>query len=118
MGSAYGTELVLDLNGCPLDDLSESSLRTYFVELCKLIGMNRHGEPMYWTDNSGTPHLHGVSAVQFIETSNVVCHALPLRRAVYINIFSCGEFDVEAAKQFSATYWRATDVHATVLIRR
>ena len=101
----YGLELIIDLKGCELSDLSEEKLRRFFVELCDLIKMNRHGEPMFWTDTSDIPHLRGVSGFQFIETSNVVCHPLPMLKAVYINVFSCKEFDTEIALEFCKNFW-------------
>lgn len=113
----YGLELLLDLKGCDLQELTREKLTAYFTQLCELIRMKRHGEPMFWEDHSGIPHLHGISAVQFIETSNVVCHALPLLQAVYINIFSCREFDTEAAKGFSSTFWKAESIVSTVVTR-
>lgn len=113
----YGLELLLDLKGCDLLDLSREKLTEYFIELCELIQMKRHGEPIFWEDHSGIPHLRGLSAFQFIETSNVVCHALPLLQAVYINIFSCREFDIEAAKRFSTTFWKAESIVFTVVTR-
>jgi S-adenosylmethionine/arginine decarboxylase-like enzyme len=113
----YGLELLLDLKGVDLSDLSRERLTDYFVRLCDLIQMTRHGEPVFWEDHSGLPHLQGISALQFIETSNVVCHALPLLQAVYLNIFSCREFDTQAAKEFSAAFWGAASVVFTVVIR-
>jgi S-adenosylmethionine/arginine decarboxylase-like enzyme len=113
----YGLELLLDLKGCDLSDLSREKLADYFVRLCELIQMKRHGQPVFWEDDSGLPHLQGISAVQFIETSNVVCHALPLLQAVYLNIFSCREFDAEAAKRFSMEFWGAESVVFTVVTR-
>ena len=113
----YGLELLLDLKNCDLADLSREKLTAYFIQLCDVIGMKRHGSPVFWEDHSGIPHLHGLSAIQFIETSNVVCHALPLLRAVYLNIFSCKSFDTEEAKQFSAEFWKAESVVFTVVTR-
>jgi S-adenosylmethionine/arginine decarboxylase-like enzyme len=66
--------------------------------------MNRPGDPLFWEDGSNLPHLHGISAVQFIETSNIVCHALPLLKAVYLNLFTCKEFDTDDALGFCKTY--------------
>ena len=54
---------------------------------------------------------------QFIETSNVVCHPLPILKAVYVNVFSCKAFDTEAAKRFSVEFWRAESVVYTVVTR-
>jgi S-adenosylmethionine decarboxylase len=113
----YGVELLLDLKGCDLSDLSQEKLTTYFIQLCDLIRMKRHGEPIFWEDHSGVPHLHGLSAIQFIETSNVICHVLPLLQAVYLNIFSCRKFDTEGAKKFSVDFWKAESVIVTMVVR-
>lgn len=117
MQQPYGIELIPDLKGCDLSDLSQEKLTDYFVELCDLIGMVRYGEPVFWEDHSGIPHLHGTSAIQFIQTSNIVAHPLPLLGAVYLNIFSCKPFDTDAAKQFSTSFWRAQSAVYTVVTR-
>ncbi len=113
----YGLELLLDLKGCDLSDLSRKKLEDYFIQLGEMIHMKRHGEPLFWEDHSGIPHLHGVSVIQFIETSNVVCHPLPILKAVYVNVFSCKAFDTEAAKRFSVEFWRAESVVFSVVTR-
>jgi hypothetical protein len=38
-------------------------------------------------------------------------------RAVYINVFSCKEFDIDAAKRFSVEYRRVESVVHTVVAR-
>ena len=112
----YGLEMIIDLKGCDLSNLDQKKLRKFFVKLCDLIEMKRHGNPVFWKDISNIPHLHGVSGFQFIETSNVVCHPLPLLEAVYINIFSCKGFDTKKALRFCIKYWGATsNTHTTVV---
>lgn len=113
----YGLELIIDLKGCNLSDLSKEKLAEFFVTLCEKIHMRRHGEPMFWEDWSGVPHLHGISGVQFIETSDVVAHPLPLLKACYINIFSCKQFDTEMALKFCKEFWKATSAVHTVVTR-
>lgn len=113
----YGLEMIADLKGCDLADLTRSRLTVFFRELCDRIQMKRHGDPMFWEDWSGVPHLHGISAIQFVETSNIVCHALPLLRAVYLNVFSCKEFDPDDAMAFCSAYWSAASQTHTVIPR-
>src|SRR3989338_5928466 len=113
----YGLELIIDMKGCDLSDLSRDKLQRFFIELCDLINMTRHGNPIFWEDQSGIPHLNGISGFQFIETSNVVCHPLPLLKAVYLNIFSCKEFDTDKALNFCKKYWGATSENHTVVTR-
>jgi len=113
----YGLEEIIDLKGCDLSDLDRPKLSKFFVDLCDLIEMKRHGNPVFWENTSDIPHLRGVSGFQFIETSNVVCHPLPLLNAVYINIFSCKEFDTEKALSFCKKYWEATSETHNVVTR-
>ena len=113
----YGLELIIDLKGCNLLDLTKSKLRRFFIELCDLIKMKRHGSPIYWEDHSNIPHLRGVSGIQFIETSNVVCHPLPILKAVYINIFSCKEFNTKKALKFCEDFWGATSETHSIVTR-
>lgn len=116
MNACYGHELIIDLKDCDLEELTRERLTAFFVDLCDKIDMNRHGEPLFWEDASGIPHLHGISAIQFIETSNVVCHALPMLRSVYLNIFSCKPFDPDSALRFSERFWKAShNVHTVVM---
>jgi len=113
----YGLELILDLKECDLSDMSEEKMGRFFVELCNRIDMKRHGAPMFWEDHSDIPHLNGISGIQFIETSNVVCHALPLLKVVYINLFSCKEFNPDDASKFCKEFWNASLESHTVLTR-
>lgn len=103
----YGLEMVIDMTGCDLSDLNKEKLGRFFVELCDLIKMRRHGKPVFWEDKSDIPHLRGVSGFQFIETSNVVCHPLPMLKTVYLNIFSCKEFNTNVALKFCKKFWGA-----------
>lgn len=43
----YGLELLLDLKGCDLLDLSREKLTEYFIKLCELIQVNRNFLSVY-----------------------------------------------------------------------
>jgi len=85
------------------------------MERCKLC----------WWDDVGVspdeqqtePHLKGTSAVQFILTSNIVIHTLDLLGSAYINLFSCKDFDAEAAKTFSEKWFGGRTVSFHVIER-
>ena len=70
---------------------------------------------MYWWDDYDTPpkerqtepHLKGTSAIQFIMTSNITIHTLDLMENVYLNIFSCKDFDSYVAEKFSKEWFKA-----------
>ena len=103
----YGSELILDLHNCDPTTFNRKYIRKYFIELCKVIDMQR--AKLSWWDDHGVapeeqqtlPHLKGTTAVQFIMTSNIVIHTLDLLGAVYVNIFSCKDFDPKIAAEFT-----------------
>jgi S-adenosylmethionine/arginine decarboxylase-like enzyme len=107
----YGKELILDLHGCDPAKFNRGDLTRFFAELCALIDMQ--AEDLHFWDDQDTPeneketepHLVGTSAVQFIRTSNVTVHALDLLRRVYLNVFSCKDFDAGAVYSFCLEFF-------------
>ena len=107
----YGKELILDLYKCNYALFNRRELKRYFKELCKLINVER-GDLHFWDYNEepeeyikAPDHLKGTSAVQFIMTSTIVVHTLDVYGEVYINIFSCDDFDVDVARVFSESFF-------------
>lgn len=120
----YGKELIIDLHNCDNSTFTRKSIRKYFKELCKNIDMK--AEKLCWWDDYGLepelqqtlPHTKGTSAVQFILTSNITIHTLDLLANVYINIFSCKDFDAEKALKFSADWFKGKIVNSQVIERK
>jgi S-adenosylmethionine/arginine decarboxylase-like enzyme len=123
MPGNYGIELILDLHGCDETKFTRSCITEYFERLCVLIDMQR--EDLHFWDDEGvskddkqtSPHTQGTSAVQFILTSSIVIHTLDQLKAVYINIFSCKEYDPKVAEKFSVEWFGATECSARFLDR-
>ena len=119
----YGIELILDMHGCDISKFTRASITEYFERLCELIDMQRE-DLHFWDDvavleedKQTSPHTQGTSAVQFILTSSIVIHTLDQLRAVYINMFSCKEFDPKVAEQFSVKWFGAGDCSARFIDR-
>ncbi len=120
----YGQELIVDLHGCDATRFTRRAIEQYCVELCELIDMERCD--LHFWDDVGVPEdekqtslrTKGTSAVQFILTSTIVIHTLDLMRAVYVNIFSCKEFDTEEAARFTVKWFGASDWTKNVVTRR
>lgn len=120
---AIGKELILDLFSCELTTMSKSSLDKFFVELCDKIDMTRT-ELFYWEyleDQDKDPeefsHLEGLSAVQFIKTSNITVHTFDNDKKVSINLFSCKDFDELEAELFIQNYFKGLVKSSTTIIR-
>lgn len=121
---SYGHELILDLHGCDVSTFNRESIGAFFTLLCDKIEMTAC-ELYFWDDvgvppeeQQRSPHTKGTSAVQFILTSSIVIHTLDLLEAVYLNIFSCKEFDPDKAARFAVEWFRAKDHRSHVIERQ
>ncbi len=119
----YGQELIIDMKGCNISRFNRESLKQYFEQLCNLINMERC--ELYFWDDEGVPeeekqtqpHTKGISAVQFILTSNVTIHTLELLGEAYVNIFSCKFFDESIALGLSRRWFGAEEFNSQVVRR-
>jgi S-adenosylmethionine/arginine decarboxylase-like enzyme len=119
----YGFELILDLHGCNPATFTRDHLDRYFSELCELIDMEL-AQTHFWDDvgvpleeRQTSPLTKGTSAVCFILTSTIVVHTLDDLGAVYVNIFSCKEFDPVVAAQFTEEWFEADPCKPTFIKR-
>lgn len=101
---SYGRELIIDVHDCTAAPFSRANITTFCDALCKALHMEK-GDMYFWDyegDSEGYKnaplHLRGISAIQFISTSNITIHALDGLRHVYFNIFSCKSFDPSAVE--------------------
>ena len=51
-------------------------------------------------------------------TSNIVIHTLDILKAVYLNVFSCKEFDGKIVKEFSEKWFNGKAVSFHQIERR
>lgn len=104
--NSWGLTASFDLADCnPELITSPKEIKRYIVELCKLIKMVRHGEPII--EEFGEASLEGYSAIQFIETSSITIHFDDkLGNRGFIDIFSCQYFDQKKAIHFSKKFFQ------------
>ena len=119
----YGWELILDLHHCNPRTFTRDGLDRYFSRLCNLIDMEKC-DVHYWDDlglpkeeRQTSPLTKGTSAVCFILTSTVVVHTLDELKAVYVNIFSCREFEPDLAADVTAKWFEADSFERTFIKR-
>lgn len=123
MNDSYGKELIIDLHDCDTTRFTRPGIRTYFRKLCKIIDM-KPCKLVFWDDvgvseneRQNLPHTKGTSAIQFILTSNITIHTLDLLGNVYVNIFSCKDFDSDKAMNFTKLYFKGHIVRYNNLVR-
>ena len=119
----YGWELILDLHGCDARLFNRKDIENFFIGLCKNIKMQKC-EVYFWDDvdvpeeeRQTLPHTKVTSAVCFILTSKVVVHTLDLLETVYVNVFSCKDFDKVDAAAFAASFFCGKVSRSTVIER-
>ncbi len=124
MRKNYGKELILDLHNCNPKKFNRETIKRYFRQVCDLIDMKRC--KLVWWDDYGlpldkrqtAPHLKGTSAVQFIMTSNITIHTLDVLKNVYLNVFSCKDFDAIKAMKFSEKFFGGKAINFKVIDRK
>jgi S-adenosylmethionine/arginine decarboxylase-like enzyme len=119
----YGKELILDIHQCNSSKFNRKDLRKYFKQLCKLIDM-RAEKLVFWDDEKVPDefkqtelHTKGTSAVQFILTSNITIHTLDELKSIYVNIFSCKDFDSKIAEDFTLNFFSGKIIQSKTIER-
>ncbi len=115
----FGKELILDLYDCNLEKISSDvEIKKFVVELCdNIIHMKRYGEALIPHFGHQSPKTSGYSLVQLIETSSVTAHFSEYKRSVYLNIFSCADFDPKTTKDYCVKFFGAKRVDAHFIQR-
>ena len=120
----YGKELIIDLYQCDVRRFTRNEITYFYEQLCKEIDMEPCKQTFWddkWTwlwkillfwqkiDYATDFHTKGTSAVQFILTSNITIHTLDKLGEVYINLFSCKDFDIDRALEFCVSFFDSKD---------
>jgi S-adenosylmethionine/arginine decarboxylase-like enzyme len=100
----WGMLAAIDLHGCEPWRLADpDSIREFVPSLIAAIGMRAHG-PLH-LERFGDDELEGWSAMQFIETSSITIHADEVAGRCFIDVFSCREFDPDAAGEIAVAHF-------------
>lgn len=119
----YGQELILDIHNVPKGMIHKKHIRKFAEKLADEIGMKRGpiylwGEEKELGTHPDNPKIDGISCVQFVYTSSITIHAIDELDKVFVNIFSCKEFDAEKAKQFVLENFKGEVVEEHNIVRK
>jgi len=121
--SIYGKELILDLCDCNASLFNRRELKKFFTEMCHLLEMEKckltFWDYFWWPDFliryfgwDKDDRIYGTSAVQFIKTSNITLHTINNLKRVYLNIFSCKNFDEEIVADFTKNFFQGKNCYS------
>lgn len=112
----WGIEALINIYGCDKELISdENSVFEYLVQLVDLIKMNAYGDPII--ERFGTGNLLGISFVQLIHTSCIVGHISEETGTIYLDIFSCREYDADVAAEFTRSFFKGKKTETKVFLR-
>jgi S-adenosylmethionine/arginine decarboxylase-like enzyme len=118
MTTYWGYHLMLDCGGCDFDAMtSKQQLQQFVKELVKAIDMTAVGDPWIERTAIGLPDKEGFSLYQLIVTSNISAHFVDSSRQIYLDVFSCKEFEQEIVKQIVEKYFSPTRIKINFLHR-
>ena len=93
----WGKHLILDAAGCSPKMIGCPKVVDGFARsLVKRIDMVPFGNPQVVMFGSGSKK--GYTLVQLIETSNITAHFVEENNSMYLDVFSCKDFDPEVVE--------------------
>lgn len=94
----FGPHLTLDLYGCNKKKLKEVGFVYSFLdEMPGMVGMTKIMPPYTFSYSGLKPEDWGVSGIVLIAESHISIHTFPEKGYASVDIFSCKDFDTEAA---------------------
>ena len=116
MSTFWGYHAMFDCSGCDKDAVqSKDAIAAFIKDVIQRIDMVAVGEPKIEYLCEGDPK-EGYSFVQLISTSNITGHLMNSGE-VYIDIFSCKEFDPKIAEQCIVDFCSPGKIRPNFLIR-
>ena len=96
--------------GCPI------VIGNFTKDLVKRIDMVAYGDPQIVM--FGTGNKKGYTLVQLIETSNIAAHFVEENNTMYLDVFSCKDFDPSVVKEVVREYFDAQKFSSRVFLRQ
>lgn len=112
----YGKHVILTASCCNAALLEKDQIADFCRDMGKRIDMEPFGEP--FVERFGAGDEVGISAVQLIQTSAIAIHTNDDAPDMYLDVFSCKDFDPEAVLKSVDDSFRQTSVEHQTLLRK
>jgi len=114
----FGPHLILEAYGCPKATLGDLTLLSQVLDKYpEQLQMTKIMPPYVFTYHGAVPDDWGVSGVVLIAESHISIHTFPDKEFVTLDIFSCREFDIDAAVKYFCDNFHPTSYDKQVLMR-
>lgn len=116
--SYWGYHLTLDCHDCNRPLIMEKhNVKNFIEELVLRIDMQPIGEPWIEYTAAEHPDKAGFTAVQIIVTSSIAAHFIDSTGDIYLDVFSCKEFDIAVVKSVVQEYFKPKSMRTNFLTR-
>lgn len=115
---SFGPHLTLDLTGCPKEILEDYELHyNYLKTLPEMIGMTPIIQPYVFPYSGLVPEDRGITGIVIIAESHLSIHSFQEKNYTFIDIFSCKDFDVDKAVEYTLQLFKPTEFTKTIVKR-
>ena len=113
----WGKHLIIDAKGCDLTKVTDTEyIKDFTKELVVEIDMIPHGEPQLVHFAEGSDKA-GWTVIQLIQTSSIIGHFLDHNGDLYLDVFSCKEYEEETVVNLLKSWFRPEEVHSRIIMR-
>lgn len=115
----FGPHLIIDGYDCNKKKISDMEFIYRFLdELPDKIGMRKVGKPdVDKIFESEKDEDYGISGLVLIMESHIAIHSFPAKNCIFIDIFSCKDFDTDSTKKMIIEAFEIKKPVATLLSR-
>ena len=114
---SWGYHLIINAGGCDAAALrSKSTIAEFSKVLVNEIDMIAFGPPRIV--KFGTGNKKGYTLVQLISTSSIVAHCVEETNDIYLDVFSCKQFNQGDALEVFKKYFNPKNIYHTFLKRQ
>lgn len=115
----WGYHLILDCGGCDFVKMSDyKNVETWIKNLVKDIDMQPIGGPRIEYTAAEFPDKAGFTVVQVIVTSSIVAHFVDNLGQIYLDVFSCKQFDPAVVEKSMQEHFGAKKLRKFYLTRQ
>lgn len=116
MLSHWGKHLILNARQCcPIAIGNPRIIEHFLTDIVKKIDMKAYGRPQIM--HFGEGNKSGYTAVQLIETSNIILHLCDESGDGYFDVFSCKNFDEYVAKAVVQEWFKPRQIDMKIVLR-
>ncbi|MDB9704184.1 S-adenosylmethionine decarboxylase [Rhodospirillales bacterium] len=114
----WGMHLTVDVANCNENRSAADAIARFAKDMVERINMKAYGEPWIVHFAKENPQAAGYTLTQLIETSNITAHFCDHSGECYFDVFSCMEFDVDAALDVIADHFGSRDWVYNCIVRQ